>query len=677
MISSNSLNHLKAVCMGFLCRSFLALCLVVASLPVVAAITGADAFFTYPDTTAANLSPAGDQVALISYKDGNQRLSVLNLADGKTTTLLELSELSEDDAIVSAIAWIDDTQLAVQYSEARTGVDRLTDTRRKSYLLIAQLPTTPGDDARLLRVRTKGRMVNTLPAEPNVFLYAKSGSYSHVYRISTDKLTEVGTRLGKLDKVDGGQFVSSNRVASVDGFATRWFIDSDGIPQAALTVNSRFLIKLNRLTENGEFTVLKQWGLSDHDEETDEPLDSLIPLLMSDNNSVFYCLSTRKDERNAIFKVDFVSSTKTLVYQNDSYAINSVITNRTRDNVIGVRVLKDGALQNVYLGEAADSETSALMTTIDAVIDTSADQSSQLRYREGHAEVGHYVLQRSGESQEQVVGAVYPRLLNQLDSQLVEGSVAVEGLHIPYLLTLPTGAGNAPYPMVVMPHGGPIGIFDDRYFDPPTQFLAANGFAVLRVNYRGSSGYGKALRDAGKREWAGLILKDIHAAALAAMARPDINGARVCVFGASYGGYAALMLAIQHPEVYRCASSLAGVTDINLYLATPYASYGQREWLKEFVGDRREDYDALKLASPAYLAAELSQPLQLAHGSDDRIVDVEHAYRMHLALQQAGKPHEFTILEDQGHQIEDLEQRQAFFEALVAFLMLHLQPGSR
>ncbi|MEM9335728.1 MAG: hypothetical protein AAGA33_12845, partial [Pseudomonadota bacterium] len=242
-----------------------------------AAAPDIDAFFGFPDIVSATLSPSGELVATISSRDGGQRLSVTRLSDSTSRTLLELSELAEDDAIVNGIAWIDEKQLAVQYVEKLRGVERLIDSRRVSYLLIAQLPAAPDEKARLLRVRTKGRLVSSLPHSDDEFLYAKSGARSHVYRISTRGLSEADARLGKLDKVDGGQFIASNRVASVDGFALRWFIDKTGTPVSALTANPGFSITLNELDENGEFSEIKAWKRSpDQKPAQDDPLQDMI-----------------------------------------------------------------------------------------------------------------------------------------------------------------------------------------------------------------------------------------------------------------------------------------------------------------------------------------------------------------------------------------------------------------
>ncbi len=639
----------------------------------VATPASAQAFFDYPDVSSVSLSPAGERIATISFREGNQRLSVTNIATGATQTLLDLAEFSEDEAVASAVEWIDETQIAVQYTEIRKGVARLVDTRLISYLLIAQLSRSPDSNARLLRVRTKGRLVNALPGEPNAFLYAKSGVTSHVYKLNTDKLSEVGARLGKLDKVDGGQFIAANRIASVKGFATRWFLNPAAEPMATLTVNPGPKIKLSELGEDGEFSVIKEWSFEKDEDEDLEREQRLIPIFMAPGKNSYYCVRLDKGRRNAVFKVNFSSGEETLIYENDSYEISGIIMSEAEDDILGVRVIRDAGLQNIYFGNVnAESATAVIEPSIDVTVDHNLTANLTLRYREAHSQPGHYVIHDEQTGSETLVGSEYPQLLDQLDSELIDGRVTVQGLEIPYLLTVPGSAHSQPHPLVVMPHGGPIGVFDDRYFDSATQFLAANGFAVLRVNYRGSSGYSVALREAGKKQWGKLMLEDIHSAVLTATSRADIDGSRVCAFGASYGGYAAMMLTIKFPDTYQCASSHAGVTDINLYVETPYASASQRKWLRDHIGNSRTEYDELKALSPVYVADQLTRPVYVSHGAEDDVVDVEHAYRLHMALNKFGKTHVFKIYEEQGHGFEDADQRREFYNQLSRFLNEHI-----
>ncbi|MCB1576409.1 MAG: S9 family peptidase, partial [Xanthomonadales bacterium] len=160
-----------------------------------------------------------------------------------------------------------------------------------------------------------------------------------------------------------------------------------------------------------------------------------------------------------------------------------------------------------------------------------------------------------------------------------------DGLPIEAFLTLPAADGLRP--LVVMPHGGPVGVSDHLHFDRDVQFLASLGFAVLRVNFRGSGGYGKAFREAGYGQFGTLIEDDIDAALAEALERYPIDPARMCTLGFSYGGYSALIAVARAPERYRCAISVSGISDRLLFFTASDSARTAdgRKVLEKIVGD--------------------------------------------------------------------------------------------
>src|SRR5690606_10651105 len=142
------------------------------------------------------------------------------------------------------------------------------------------------------------------------------------------------------------------------------------------------------------------------------------------------------------------------------------------------------------------------------------------------------------------------------------GFTARDGLAIHGFLTVPREAGGRPPPMVVMPHGGPFGIFDRWGFDRDAQLLAAAGYAVLQVNFRGSGNYGRAFKQAGAQQWGRAMQDDVTDATLWAITQGHADPERICIYGASYGAYAALMGVVREPGLYRCAIGYVGVYDL-------------------------------------------------------------------------------------------------------------------
>lgn len=247
---------------------------------------------------------------------------------------------------------------------------------------------------------------------------------------------------------------------------------------------------------------------------------------------------------------------------------------------------------------------------------------------------------------------------------------ARDGLPLHGYLTRPRGTDPAkPLPMVVMPHGGPFGIQDTWWFDDDTQLLAEAGYAVLRINYRGSGGYGRAFLHAGAREWGGKMQQDLVDATRWAIERKIAAPDRICLYGASYGGYAALTGVATEPDLYRCAAGYVGVYDLaKLHRDAANDGGGNLVWANQWIGPR----DRLDAVSPINLAKRIKVPVFLAAGGEDRRAPIEHSERMEKALKQAGVPVETLYYPHEGHGFYTEEHRREFYVRLLAFLSRHL-----
>ncbi|MCU0755860.1 MAG: prolyl oligopeptidase family serine peptidase [Xanthomonadales bacterium] len=224
---------------------------------------------------------------------------------------------------------------------------------------------------------------------------------------------------------------------------------------------------------------------------------------------------------------------------------------------------------------------------------------------------------------------------------------ARDGLKLQGYLTRPHPAvENAP--LVVMPHGGPHGIRDDWVFDPLVQSLATRGYAVLQLNFRGSGGYGKTFLESGYRQWGRKMQDDLTDATRWALETHGFDAGRVALYGASYGGYAALMGAAREPELYRCAISYVGVSDLPLMYTRgdiEDSTFGV-SYLKQVIGT---DEAELKANSPSQRAEQIRARVFLIHGGRDERVPIKHAELMRDALTAAGNPPEWYVEPTEGH----------------------------
>lgn len=238
-----------------------------------------------------------------------------------------------------------------------------------------------------------------------------------------------------------------------------------------------------------------------------------------------------------------------------------------------------------------------------------------------------------------------------------------------------TARGEGPKPMVVMTHGGPFGIYDTWSFDDEVQFLSSLGYAVLQVNYRGSGGRGEGFQQAGWKGWGTTIQDDITDGVRWAIDQKLADPDRICTFGASFGGYTALIQPILNPEMYKCAIGYVGVYDLPLMRKTD-KNMGQSNRAARFF-DRTlgTDLEALAKVSPVHRATELNLPVMLAHGSDDRTADLNQYKAMDAALRAAGKPAETFLVSGEGHGFYKPENRAEMFRRMGAFLNKHIGPG--
>jgi dipeptidyl aminopeptidase/acylaminoacyl peptidase len=247
---------------------------------------------------------------------------------------------------------------------------------------------------------------------------------------------------------------------------------------------------------------------------------------------------------------------------------------------------------------------------------------------------------------------------------------ARDGTPIQGVLTLPRGA-TGPVPLVVNPHGGPYGIADTWGFDAEAQLLAAHGYGVLKVNFRGSGNYGRAFELLGLREWGGKMQDDLTDATRAAIAQGVADPARVCLYGASYGAYAALMGPVREPGMYKCVAGYVGVYDLPMMFkkGDTKQSKSGRNYLAYVLG---EDMEALRLRSPVAHAAEIKVPVFLAAAGEDERAPLAHSKAMRKALADAGNEPDWLVYDTEGHGFYALEHQREYYRRLLAFLGKHL-----
>lgn len=247
---------------------------------------------------------------------------------------------------------------------------------------------------------------------------------------------------------------------------------------------------------------------------------------------------------------------------------------------------------------------------------------------------------------------------------------ADDGVDIEGYLVKPSNKNIQKPPLVVLPHGGPIGARDYASNDELQHFFAAKGIATLKVNYRGSFGYGKAFQDLGNGEWGEKIESDINTMTKHAIKQHQLNNHKVCAMGASYGGYSSIMLTLLYPDLFQCAVSYAGVTDLPLMFTGISASYDKdyQSQMMEIVGNPHINQEKMMQKSPFYLAEKITKPIKLFHGINDDTVSLEQSFRLFQAAIITGLDMNLTILANEAHSLHYINSKIYYWAESLNFI---------
>lgn len=299
-------------------------------------------------------------------------------------------------------------------------------------------------------------------------------------------------------------------------------------------------------------------------------------------------------------------------------------------------------------------------------------------YVEGDNSAGGYYIADTINRRVDPIGSAYPKIgpADVAKARMIHYP-AGDGLMIDAILTTPKGRDEKNLPLVVLPHGGPYA-HDALGFDWWSQALASRGYAVLQPNFRGSTNRDHEFKAAGYGEWGGKMQTDLSDGVSFLAKQGVIDPKRVCIFGGSYGGYAALAGVTLQKDIYRCAISLAGPSDLAGRLHDEILRNGENSSLvryrKRAYGVTGENDPKLKAISPAEHADKVTVPVMLIHGRDDTVVPFSESQKMASSLRSAGKPYELVTLAGEDHWLSRSETRLQMLTAAVAFLEKHNPP---
>ena len=370
------------------------------------------------------------------------------------------------------------------------------------------------------------------------------------------------------------------------------------------------------------------------------------------------------------------------VWPEEKYDVAAIVYDGDSSRLAGVCFTVE-TFECKFTDKTLSAHYKGLMTYFDhersiAPVSISKDGHWWLLSVSGPDQPGAYYLYNKAQTRVDLFADRYPILpSDKLARATTFQYVARDGVTIPAYVTAPARAVAGPMPMIVMPHGGPE-VRDALEYNTWVQVLATQGYLVFQPNYRGSGGYGRAYAEAGYGQWGGRMADDVTDGVKALIKAGKVDPNRICIFGASYGGYAALFAGATHPELYKCVVSWAGDADLLASMRYERVIYGRdsdtyKYWLKS-IGDPDKDSAAMRKASPSTYAATYQPPVLLIHGELDKTVDPEQSRTMNGLLRRAGRSVTLLEYDYEGHSGWDTDDEKAALRAVMKFIEAHIAP---
>jgi dipeptidyl aminopeptidase/acylaminoacyl peptidase len=669
MLRPDTEDAMKASFASWLAAGFMCM-----PVQAFAAPPPASAFAALPEMSMVRLSPNGQRVAWANDPGGKPIVVVFDLATGK-----DLQRLQPQNARVRDLDWADDRTLIISVSRSLTGA--ATTVREQTYeferYLALDVEGSKGAARSLLmehpdRELVTGANLERLHPEKPGTVIMSTYQYSE-----TSRRAEIGSRISGGRKDSGweltlfevelasgqGRMIESGSVNTGD-----WILDSAGRPVA----------RTERDPESRRFTILAKDGASWRtifSEELDYEFD--VVGLAADGRSLLI-RSPRGSDRFKIWTLPLTGGAPVLLYEDAHFDVSGVRFDRFTGQPVGYwiggpdphLVWTDGRLEAIQKAVAK-----AFPGRSTFVFDRSADYRRIVAEVESPTSPPVYYLIDFGKGSADIIGEAYPSLaevpLGSLESTSYKSP---DGFEIPAYLTLPPGLEPKGLPLVVFPHGGPYAR-DTADFDWWAQFLATRGYAVLQPQFRGSWGFGADLYRAGHKQWGRGMQDDITAGVRDLVEKGIADPERVCIVGASYGGYAALAGAAFTPDVYACAVSVNGISDIPQMAGFIRERSGDdsgafRSW-RDLIGDPSEK-DVIAF-SPSRAVDAIRAPILLIHATNDTRVPPSQSRNFAQLLKRHGKTYELIELPDEDHSLSTSESRLVVLKAIETFLGAHLR----
>ena len=618
-----------------------------------------DTFIKKPQFAGLQISPNGKKLAVLAPIRGRMNVVIMELEDLKAHKPQPKALTGYTDEDVSSFMWANDERILYFMDKDGSesfGIFGVNIDGSMARVLVPPLEMQIKNGKARVRY---ARVLDRLPEEDDYILVVtneRRASYPDVY-----KMNIYNSKEKKLVQRNPGNVGS-------------WFTDWDGKVVGASYQDEEELeggfMLLNEETGELEEVTRVAW-----DAPTFGPAG-----LTGDGENGYVSSTINPDgtarDKAAIYRYNFKTRTfGELVYEHDVVDCCGLMQNRKKRDMIGITYMV-GIPEQVYL----DERWKGIMNGINQALPNTKNGISSMDENETVAIVA------AGTSQQPTRYYLYDFEKNSLEwlvdsrpwidaKQMAEIKPvqfkARDGRTLHGYLTLPAGSDGKNLPMVINPHGGPWAR-DGWGFNWETQMLANRGYAVMQVNFRGSTGFGRDHMESSWKQWGQAMQDDVTDGVLWAVEQGVVDKDRVCIYGGSYGGYATMAGLTFTPDLYKCGINYVGVTDIGLLFETAPDAWGELETMKKMVGDPDTEKEFLEEWSPTNHADKIKVPVFMAYGLQDPRVSIRHAREMERAMKKNDVEYELMVKKNEGHGFRKTENMHDFYSRVESFLAENL-----
>lgn len=635
------------------------------------------AFFSYPQISNAQISPDGQYLAMVvsDSKTGEDQkgLVVLNLKSKKVTANFK----TIGDQVIDQYWWANDERILVATATQTGSLD------------------SPIPDGELFGINVDGsdsaQLLGVLPGGADAFTHIGKHEtlnyFEQMLYIPPDNAKQVVvqtyTGRNQPDRAYALDIYNGTIRNIAKSPAANGMLLTDNAGNVRLATGSNTLTGEAKLFYRASGDALDWKNLSSL-YSSDDPADSpLQPLGFAADDKTIYWLGRTNDSTLGLYALDPDSLKMKLLYGDPEVDVGDFIWSfnwQKTQKIIAVKTIP--GLPALHILDSDSPKAQDLASLYAAFPDQTVDITSNTRdgslmvaYVHSDRNPGAFYLLDAKKSQLSLLFKALPAIdPQQMANMRPIEFKARDGLSIHGYLTLPPGSDGKNLPLILNPHGGPHGIRDYWGFDPETQFFASHGYAVLQVNYRGSGGYGMNFQDLGYRHWGTTMQSDLADAVHWVIKQGIVDPKRICIYGASYGGYAAVENTILYPDLYKCTVAYSGVYDLTLMDKSDFShyAYGDR-FLKVVLGD---DSAKLKAESPVYNADKIKDDIFIIYSGADKRVVPENSEELMAALDKLGKPYKKLYKRNEGHGYAKPEHRFELYTQMLDFFNKEIGPDA-